>query len=167
MNPDGRQASSQHHAAAGARDGADERKRPVLAARRRSTQPRRSTASWRSIVLLVTGIGLLASCSTAPPLDLRAEAAAASTATDHDALAQAFRIRADQYDADAGYHRKLAARYQESGEALWYRHHDRSELRMAEHCRATADNLTRAAAELRALADEHERLARSSEATSE
>lgn len=107
-------------------------------------------------------------CSSASRTqDPRIQAALAHAPADHDALANLFLVRASEYEADARYHRDLAARYQESGDRLWYRHHDRSELRMAEHCQAVADDLVRAAAALREAAAEHARLAGTDSGASE
>ena len=69
--------------------------------------------------------------------------------------------RAAEYAADAGEHRRLADAYTAEGSVLWYRHHDRSPLRLADHCNRAAEALAAAAAELGELAREHEAVAQS------
>lgn len=94
------------------------------------------------------------------PRDLAVRIASARTPADHKAIARVLSARATQYSADAMYHRNLAARYETlAGPGAQYRSYDRSDLRMAEHCRKVADDLERAAAELTQLAHEHEQLA--------
>lgn len=115
---------------------------------------------------LVAGLALFLTTSTAacrlrvPSADLAEQLTAARTADDYAALAGAFDAQADAYAADAAEHRRLAAAYAASGTLLWHRHHDRSELRFADHCSRTAEDLEAAAAELRALAREQEKVAR-------
>lgn len=95
-----------------------------------------------------------------PPPDLAGRLAVARTADDYAALARAIGAQADSYAADAAEHRRLATAYAASGTTLWQRHHDRSELRRADHCNRAADDLEAAAAELRALAGEQAEVAR-------
>lgn len=86
-------------------------------------------------VLGSTGVRVLAGCSAwSSARDLRAQIATARTPADHEAIARALMAEAERYAADARYHHKLAATYEESGRVLWERHHIRSDLRIAEHC---------------------------------
>lgn len=117
-----------------------------------------------SLVILaglgVVTLALLGGCSS--PLrrsDLAARIAAARTPEDHVAIATSLSEEASDYSEAASRHRQLAARYEAEGAVAWHRHHDLTNRRMAEHCRMIAERLEGAAAELRALAREHERLA--------
>ena len=112
-------------------------------------------------VLGLLGLALgSASCgSVSPPQGLASRIASARTAADHDAIARLLLEEADEYATDARRHWDLAAKYEASAWWLLQRHHDRSEFRMAEHCRMVAEKLERAAADLEEMAREHERLA--------
>lgn len=115
-----------------------------------------------ALALLVTlGFGVATGCaSRSRPPDLAAQIAAAHTPADHVAIAQSLLAQASEYAAAAAYHRGLAAKYENlAGPGAQYRSYDRSDLRMAEHCRKVAEDLERAASDLTALAHEHERLA--------
>lgn len=126
-----------------------------------------ASAGWRRASRLVVALSLLAcavgagGCETFIRRDdIAARVDSARTADDHAAIARSLLARADRYSSDARRHHELAARYEESGWWLRLRHHDSSELRMAEHCRRVAANLDGAAAELREIAREHETLSR-------
>lgn len=135
-----------------------------------STEPRavqfvHNALRWAASAPLVVGLallltGLAAACEPrVPPPDLAEQLAAARTADDYAAVARALAAKADEYAAVAGEHRRLAAAYAASASFLWYRHHDRSELRFADHCNRAAEDLEGAAAALRELAREQEEIA--------
>ena len=108
----------------------------------------------------IVGLALLGGCvALGPRSDLAAQIAAARTPDDHLAIARSYLTKASEYSEAAARHRSLAARYEAEGAFAWYRHHERTALRMAEHCRMVAERLEGAASELTALAREHERLA--------
>lgn len=98
-------------------------------------------------------------CASREQASLKARITSARTADDHRAIAREFQARADHYEADAERHRALAATYEAEGTLQAFRSHDRSELRMAEHCRAVARRLEQTADELRGLAHEHDAVA--------
>ena len=88
------------------------------------------------------------------------------TPRDHADIARAFLKKANDNEAAALYHRRVAALYQHYVEAppdyqvyQERRRYDASYLEMAKHCEALADDLQRAAGEFRELARQHERLA--------
>lgn len=108
----------------------------------------------------IVGLALLGGCTAlGRRSDLATRIAAARTPEDHVAIARSFSEQASEYSEAASRHRRLAARYEAEGAFASYRHHDRTALRMAEHCRMVAERLEGAATELTALAREHERLA--------
>lgn len=76
------------------------------------------------------------------------------------AIARRLEERSSTYAAEAAEHRRLAARCEAEGEWLRLRHHERSTLRMAEHCRIVAAKLEEAAHQLAGLAADHEAVAR-------
>ncbi len=115
-----------------------------------------------ALALAVTlGSGVIAGCMfRSPAPELAAQIAAARTPADHAAVAKTLLAEAAEYAAAAAYHRSLAAKYETlAGPGALYRSYDRSDLRMAEHCRKVAEDLERAASDLTQLAHEHERLA--------
>lgn len=118
---------------------------------------------FRVLVLPCVGIVALALLGGCTALgrrsDLATRIAAARTPEDHVAIARSFSEQANEYSDAAGRHRGLAARYEAEGSFAWYRHHERTALRMADHCRMIAERLEGAATELRALAREHEQMA--------
>lgn len=108
----------------------------------------------------IVGLALLGGCAAfGHRSDLETRIAAARTPDDHVAIARSLLTKASEYSDAAARHRSLAARYETEGAFAFYRHHERSALRMAEHCRMIAERLEGAASELSALAREHERLA--------
>jgi hypothetical protein len=116
------------------------------------------------LALLVTfAFGVFAGCAfRSRPPDLAAQVAVARTPADHLAIARTLSAQASEYAAAAAYHRSLAAKYETlAGPGAQYRSYDRSDLRMAEHCRKVAEDLERAASDLTQLAHERERLAAS------
>lgn len=122
----------------------------------------RWTATRALIVLVSVGLPLLGGCAMVRGRsDLAARIASARTPEDHVAIARSLSEEANDYSARAERHRRLAARYEAEGGLAWYRHHERTVLRMADHCRMVADRLDAAATELRALAAEHEQVANS------
>lgn len=132
------------------------------------TTPRPSRARASAILGLAVlawlgplGPAILAGCSLLwRSSDLANQVAAARTPADHAAIARSMLAKAEEYKGQARYHRCLADEYENEALWAWYRHHDRSGLRLAEHCRRIADDLEQAASELTQLAQEHERLAR-------
>ena len=136
--------------------------------RRSSATPRRSRGRpcWVHRIVAFACLGpvatsLVAACGViSPSRDLAAQIATARTPADHAAIARELLTKANEYAAAAKYHRGLAAKYADlAGPNAQYRSYDRSDLRMAEHCRKVAEDLERAASDLTALAREHERLA--------
>ena len=121
----------------------------------------RSAASASLLVALALVLaGALAACRPrVPPPELTAQGSTARLAEYHAAVADLFTAKADEYAADARGHRRLADAYTTEGTFLWERHHDRSLLRLADHCNRAAENLAAAAAELRELAREHHEIA--------
>ena len=121
---------------------------------------RSATPASLRVALALVLTGLAAACQPrVPPPELAAQVATARTAEDHAVLAIAFTAKANEYAADAAEHRRLADAYTTSGTSLWYRHHDRSLLRLADHCNRAAGELAAAAAELTELAREHQAVA--------
>jgi hypothetical protein len=121
-------------------------------------------------LLLVGGLAVgppLSSCSLAGRSgDLATRIAAARTPRDHATIARAFLKKANDNEAAALYHRRVAALYQHyvvsPPDYQVYqgrRRYDASYLEMAKHCEALADDLQRAAGEFRELARMHEQLA--------
>lgn len=113
-------------------------------------------------VLALAVVALLGGCARrlVPP-NLAAQMEAAQTPEDHARIALLLSARANEYRQEAAHHYALAVRYERSGIWLSYRHHDGSDLRMAEHCRLVAGNLQQAAENLTELARAHERIAQS------
>lgn len=127
---------------------------------RRCPMTRSAASASLLVALALVLVGSVAACRPrVPPPELAAQVATARTAEDHAALAAAITAKADEYAADAGAHRRLADAYSTEGTFLWYRHHDRSLLRLADHCNRAAENLAAAAAELRELARAHHEIA--------
>ncbi len=138
--------------------------------RRSSATPRRSRCRPRWVLRIVAFACLgpvvasqMAACGAISLRgDLAAKIATARTPADHTAIARELSTKANEYAAAAKYHRGLAAKYTDlAGPGAQYRSYDRSDLRMAEHCRKVAEDLERAANDLTELAHEHERLAAS------
>lgn len=126
-------------------------------------RPRRSANSGLCVLALLIALVLsvFVGCafrSRTP--DLAAQIAVARTPADHLTIARTLLAKAGEYAAAAAYHRSLADKYEElAGPRAQYRSYDRSDLRMAEHCRKVAEDLERAVSDLTQLAHEHERLA--------
>lgn len=118
-----------------------------------------------TLVLMIFGIGVLRrGCAQGlAPASLDAQIEAARTPEDHAEIARVLSAKANEYRREAASHRALALQYERSGVWLSYRHHDRSDLRMAEHCRLVAENCLQAADNLTSLAQAHERIGRSME----
>ncbi len=109
----------------------------------------------RSIVLLTTlalAIGLVgaASAGTTPPVTA-AQIASASTAADHEAIAKAFDEQATDLAAKAETDKSLANAYRTAGKPAI--------TMQSKHCDALTKDLNAAAAESRALAAEHHKMA--------
>jgi hypothetical protein len=105
--------------------------------------------------LILSGICLsvLVGCTSMgpPPNDIPAAIATATTAADHQRIADYFSRKAAEYDAEAANHDKLSRTYRDSPRAL--------PGTMASHCRTLRDQFLAAALEARAIADEHRQIA--------
>ncbi len=107
------------------------------------------------IRLVLAGLAtlLLAACSSIPmATDIPASIANASTAADHQRIADYFAQKAQAYDGEAALHRKMA---------LSYVSRPKSEpASMMAHCHALEAQFLSAAREVRALEQAHRQLAR-------
>ena len=117
---------------------------------------------WRYAVVLLSMVGLVATRpvpSAAQDVRTNKEmeefVAKASTAADHAALSRHFSDMAAQYEADADTHTELAAEYRRSPENPNRRSGD-----PGSHCESIARRAREAATLARALAADHERIAR-------
>lgn len=136
-----------------------------------TTRDGRQTIRARATsVLSVAGLGLgllLGGCAiSSRGADLESRITAARTPHDHAEIARAFLRETNKREAEALYHRRVAGLYQHyvepPAEYPIYpgrRRYDASYLEMTKHCQALADDLERAAGELRELARLHEELA--------
>ncbi len=109
----------------------------------------RSTALLGSLVLAV-GLMSVAFAGTAPPVTA-AQITAASSAADHEAIAKAFDDQAAGLDAKADWHHTMANAYRTAGKPAI--------ALQSRHCDALTKDLKAAAAESRALAAEHHKMA--------
>lgn len=109
----------------------------------------RSTALLGSLVLTIGLIGA-ASAATTPPVTA-AQISAATTAADHETIAKAFDDQAADLTAKAEWHQSMAIAYRTAGKP--------AVVLQSRHCDALTKDLKAAAAESRALAAEHHKLA--------
>lgn len=101
------------------------------------------------VALLLAG---LAGCTTVgPSVDMPATIVNASTAADHQKIAEYFEQKARSYDAEAAQHDLLARAYINRTRG--------DPASMTSHCRALRDQFAAAAKEARALAVEHRQVA--------
>jgi hypothetical protein len=124
----------------------------------------------RTISLLVVGLAIgallawfVASVRTVG-LERRLETA--EQRLDHAAIQPMLVTKAQEYEAAAAFHRKLAARYAQAAQRAVStpgspQNSPSPYPEMAAHCLAIAENLEKAAGQMRALAHGHERLAES------
>ena len=109
----------------------------------------------RNIAILIAG-GLLtlAACTSIPPIsELPENIANATTAADHQRIADYYAKKAASYDAEAAWHEKMA---------YTYAGRPRGDLSaMMSHCRALKEDFINAAKEVRALEEAHRQLASS------
>ena len=109
----------------------------------------RSTALLGSLVLAFGLMGV-ASASNTPPVTA-AQITSASTAADHEAIAKAFEDQAADLAGKADWHQNMATAYRTSGKP--------AVALQSRHCDALTKDLKAAAAESRALAAEHHKMA--------
>lgn len=97
-------------------------------------------------------IGLTA-CTSVPPVgDMPASIANATSASDHQRIADFFTEKAAKYDAEAVWHGKAAN--------VYYASRPKGDpIAMRAHCLSLQEQFTNAAKEARALADAHHQLA--------
>jgi len=96
----------------------------------------------------------LAACTSVPPVsEMPASIANATTAADHQKIADYFAQKAVSYDAEAAWHGKMA---------LAYAGRPKGDLpAMQSHCRSLQEQFANAAKEARALEQAHRQLASS------
>lgn len=109
----------------------------------------RSTALLGALAIAIGLIGA-ASAGTTPPVTA-AQIASASTAADHEAIAKAFDDQAVDLAARADWHQNMANAYRGAGKP--------AVAMQSKHCDALNKDLKAAAAESRALAAEHHKMA--------
>lgn len=109
----------------------------------------RSTALVGSFVLAI-GLMSVAFAGDSPPVTA-AQIAAASSAADHEAIAKAFDDQAADLEAKADWHHTMANAYRTAGKPAI--------ALQSRHCDALTKDLKAAAAESRALAAEHHKMA--------
>lgn len=125
-----------------------------------------NTPVARACALLAVGL-LLAACAPArPPAVLTEQVKSARTSDEHRAVAAGYREYSQRLRADAAQHANLAEWWSNLPDGGWEegrRARDRRASRdqEAQHCRALADSLSKAAAAAEAIADAHEQSARS------
>lgn len=104
------------------------------------------------ILVVSLALATLAACSSVPPTnDIPASIANASTAADHQRIADYFTQKAATYESEAAWHEKMA---------ISYANRPRGDLpAMTAHCRSLRDQFANAAKEARLLADAHRQLA--------
>jgi hypothetical protein len=105
-----------------------------------------------SVGLIVMSLSGGAWAAGADDLD-PAKIAAAKTPADHEAVAKAYEAEADSLDKRAASHKDLAQMYTSNPSKPW-------QASEAKHCDSVASSLKAAAAEDRALAAEHHKLAK-------
>lgn len=135
----------------------------------RTRRPAITRIRYASLLLVGTlAIGAsIGGCSfSSTSGDLASQIEAAHTPRDHANIARAFLKKANESEAAALYHRRVAGLYRHYVESppdyqiyKERRRYDASYLEMAKHCDAMGADLERAAGELRELALQHERLA--------
>lgn len=109
----------------------------------------RPTALLSTLVLAIGLIGV-APAGTTPPVTA-AQISSASTAADHEAIAKAFEEQAADLAAKADWHQNMANAYRTAGKPAI--------VVQSKHCDALTKDLKAAAAESRALAAEHHKMA--------
>lgn len=113
----------------------------------------------RTIALLAVGVAagaiLTWFAAPSPVADLERRIETAQQRLDHAAIQPMLLTKAQEYEAAAAFHRRLAAKYTE----LLRQHGSTSVYGgMSGHCVQIAENLEKAASQTRALAQGHERL---------
>lgn len=105
-------------------------------------------------ILVSLALITLAACTSVPPVsEIPANIANATTAADHQRIADYFAQKAASYDAEAAWHEKMA---------LSYTARPKGDLAaMISHCRSLRDQFASAAKEARALEQAHRQLASS------
>ncbi|WP_434514484.1 hypothetical protein AB6Q56_18380 [Dechloromonas sp. ARDL1] len=94
----------------------------------------------------------LAACTAVPVSNLPESIANASSASDHQRIADFYMERAAKYEADAAWHEKAAS--------IYYAQRPKGDpVAMREHCLALKERLNAAAKESRELAEAHRQLA--------
>lgn len=120
--------------------------------------------TWKTIsaalaVLAITGSISLPFSAAAEEANIEQMITTAKTPTDHQAIAAFYQGESNRLQKEASQHAALATQLtsEAAGQAPWAGHH----YDWANHCRAFADSLGKAAQEAQALAKIHEGMAQS------
>lgn len=123
------------------------------------------TPKTRLVAVLAPLLALAAGCASMPPstpaIPSPAQAEAARTPEQHEALAMRFEQEARRLVAEAKQHRELGAAYQRGPQYQWINivGLDASTPALLRHCEQLARNAEEAARTYSAMAQEHRRLA--------
>lgn len=108
------------------------------------------------LAFILAGLALitLTACTSVPPIgDIPASIANATTASDHQRIADYFAQKAASYDAEAAWHERMA---------VTYSNRPKTDLAaMIAHCRSLREQFVNAAKDTRALEQAHRQLAAS------
>jgi hypothetical protein len=117
------------------------------------------TMSAAVAVVALTGLSSLPFSAAAEEATLEQMIATAKTPADHEAIAALYRGESAKLQKEATQHAAIAEQFtrEAAGQAPWAGHH----YEWANHCRAFADSLGKAAQEAQALAKIHESMAQS------
>lgn len=114
----------------------------------------------KTILLVSLALVALAACTSAPPAsEIPAGIANATTAADHQRIADHFAQKAVSYDAEAAWHERAALSYSSGVAPAYYGRAKRDQSAMISHCRSLRDQFVKSAADARALEQAHRQLA--------
>ena len=120
--------------------------------------------TWKTLsavitVFAITGVSFAPVQVAAEEQNIEQMVTAAKTPADHEAIAAFYREESTKLQKEADQHAAIAEQFtrEAAGQAPWAGHH----YEWANHCRAFADSLGKAAQEAQALAKIHENIAQS------
>ena len=116
----------------------------------------------KTILLASLALVTLVACTSVPPAsEIPASIANATTAADHQRIADHFAQKAASYDAEAVWHERAALSYSSEAAPTYSGRSKRDPSAMIAHCRKLREQFVNSAIDARALEQAHRQLAAS------